>query len=153
MLGAMEVCEARRVSKGIGEAIVDGLEACRIGIAEPGDLKWGGFAGKDEEAVTCGMACEVDEDVDSVFPDETRGLFIGKAYEAPPGIGMRAEPLSHGIRHRDLSIGEDIEGRAVKIFEQREEEASDDVFPEIWRDKADAQAAFWIAVVGMRLDQ
>ena len=116
----MEVGEARGVSKGVSEAIVDGLEACRIGISEPGELHRSWFAGKDEESVVRRVPGQIHEDIDAVLTDEISGERIGKSYEAPPSIGMSAEPLSHGIWHRDLSIGEDLEGVAVKIFEQRE---------------------------------
>ncbi len=74
----VHVVGIRRVEVGVGDAVVDGGDAGRGGVAEPGDLEGGGLSREDAEAVSGHVEGEVDEDVDGIGADQVGGLIIAQ---------------------------------------------------------------------------
>ena len=61
----------------VREAVIHDGETRRVGTAEVGELNGSGFAGEDEEAVACGVAGQIDEDVDLIRADHVGKILIG----------------------------------------------------------------------------
>src|SRR5438874_13766284 len=69
-----------RIRNPICYAKINGLQPCRIGIAEPRDLNGRRLECKKQETITGGMARKVYKNIDRVTPDPLRGghvIFLG----------------------------------------------------------------------------
>jgi len=60
------------IEVGVGEAVVDGVQARGAGIAGECDLDGGGFEREKRQAVIDGMEGEVNENVNGAGPDQFR---------------------------------------------------------------------------------
>ena len=81
----------RRISEGIGDAVVDRGKAGGCGVTEITDLQGSGFAGEKREAVAGGVAGEIDEDVDFLGADQLGDRRIGETDDGVPGFRAGAE--------------------------------------------------------------
>ncbi len=63
------VGSAGGIEVGIGDAIVDCVEASGAGVSEISCLHRRGFAGEEGHAVVGHVHCEIDQDVDAVIAD------------------------------------------------------------------------------------
>ena len=148
MLGVVGVGFARGVEIGIGEAIVDGVEAGGGGQAEHGHLDGGRLAGEDEHAVVGGVQGEVDEDIDAVGADRLGELGIGQAGGVEPEVGEGLELAGDLIGRAQVGIG--VDRRRVRGRDGRRASRSmipDGMGAEVGRNIADSQGAVGVAVV------
>ena len=77
----------RRIADLVGQAVIDGVEAGRIGIADPGGLHGRRAPGENLEAMVRRVAGEIDEQVDLIFADAVCGLVVVEPGDVAPVVG------------------------------------------------------------------
>ena len=98
-----------RIEVRIGDAIVDRPKARRARIGQPRDLHGRRLAGEDQQAIVGHVHGQVDEDVDPVLADRCGHLLVVQSDDAPPAVGVAAQPLRDGIGTGDVGVAEDLE--------------------------------------------
>jgi hypothetical protein len=68
---------------------------------------------------------QIDEDIDAILPDQIGRLCVRQPDDAAPGIGERAQSLSHRIGPKNVGVGEDLELGLVVAGQQGQEESAD----------------------------
>jgi hypothetical protein len=112
-------------------------------LHDPVELHGGRAQGEDPGPAAGQVAAEVDQDVQPVGFDHGRHARIVQAGEIPPMVGRGPEPGGVGRRiaapvHRRME--EDFESIAVVRLQNRRQEVTRRVFPEIGREIADPQS-------------
>ena len=76
-----------------------------------------GFAGEGQQAVTAGVAGQIDQDVDAIGADHLRHAPVIQPHRRPPAIGQRAEALGCGVLGQYLGVTGDFKPRPVMVFQ------------------------------------
>src|SRR5438477_297154 len=98
-----------RIRNSICYAKINGLQACRIGIAEPRDLNRCRLERKKQETITGGMARKVYKNIDRVTPDPVRGghvIFLGNR---DPMVCQFPKTLGHHVVTKVVRVAVDLD--------------------------------------------
>ena len=97
------------------------------------------------------MPGQVDQDIDSVLPDQLGSRLVRQADEAAPGGHVLPEQFGKGIVSAlEIGIGKDVELGAVIAGQHAAEGPSRGVISKVGGHVADPQAAVGVGVIRVR---
>ncbi len=96
--------DSRWIDDRVGEAVIDGGNAGRIGMSEVSDLDGSELCGESEETIAGGMACEVDKDIDLIGTDGLGELVGIEFRRVAPMVRQGLETSGDGIGMSGVGI-------------------------------------------------
>ena len=107
-----------RIGVRVGQAVIHRTHARGIGVAQPGDLNWRGFAREDQQTIARHVAGEIHEDVHLILPNEIGDLQIRHARDVAPLVRVLPETGGERVRSKHIRVTEDLDSIAVVAREQ-----------------------------------
>ncbi len=138
-----------RVGESVGDAVVDGLDAGGVRVAQPGCLDGGGFPGEGGEVTFPGVSAEVDEDVDFVAGDLLGELVVVQACDLMPFVGEGSESVGHRVGSEGGGVADVPDVIGVVAVEDGLEEVGAGVDAKVVGNVADPQGPVGIGSVGV----
>mmetsp|Transcript_44866 Transcript_44866/g.104813 ORF Transcript_44866/g.104813 Transcript_44866/m.104813 type:complete len:224 (+) Transcript_44866:537-1208(+) len=125
-----------RVGVLIGDSVVHPREPSRVRVAQPSDADRSRLTGKNTKPVVAGVASQVYENVDAIFPNELGDLFISAAADVPPARNEAAEVARFVILLDNVAVAYNVDKGRIMILERCMDEVRNRVRVEVGRDIA-----------------
>mmetsp|Transcript_50122 Transcript_50122/g.119753 ORF Transcript_50122/g.119753 Transcript_50122/m.119753 type:complete len:284 (-) Transcript_50122:295-1146(-) len=125
-----------RVGVLIGDSVVHPRQPSRVRVAQPCDADRSRFAGKHTKPVVAGVASQVYENVDAIFPDELGDLFISATANVPPSRNEAAEVAGFIILQDDVTVAYNVDKGRIMVLERCVDKVRNGVRVEVGRDVA-----------------
>ena len=136
---------------GIGDQVVDLRHPGRREIPQPAHLHRRRLPGEERQAVVCGVAGEVDQDVDFVIADLPRQLLIRNPHHRAPDPAAGLDPFRQRVGQGMIAVGDDVQAShesSGKFGKYAFDEVADRVFAQVARHQAHPQTPLRQRAVG-----